>query len=307
MSGHGFGGFGSGAAAQRSPQEQRYFAISRSGMRPMTGAAAAAAVAPRTSSAGKRGVLRRASLSTSLTPATSLNLSGLEATPTAAGTAAAPAATATTPKGRRPQFVVRTGGRRHGTPRRLHGRVRTSDVMLDGEDCSASAAATSSSSGAVGADGASDGEDAAHGNCTLDDAAHALGIDNDRDSCAPTEEGEDDEGDHSSSSKRIAELEHALEEARAGQERALAAAAERQAVCDALLGQIEGLRRRYFNALCLAVKLDRATGAGSCIAQDQQDLYDAAKLQGVSVDDYPAWVVRHLGGGNAAPSTSPSQ
>lgn len=309
MVGHGFGGFGSGTGTgPKSPQEQRYFAISRSGMRSSTGASAT--VAPHTSSAGKRGVLRRTSLSTSLTPAASMSLSGLEATPTAPAAAAAGAAA--TPKARRTPFVVRTGARRHGTPqRRAHGHVRTSDVMFDGEDCSASAAASCSSARA--ADCASDGEDgdgagAARGHCTLDDAAHAMGIDNDRDSCAPTEEEEEEVGeaeaerDECSSSRRVAELEHALEEARAGQERALAAAAERQAVCDALLAQVEGLRRRYFNALCLAVKLDRAAGAGACIAQDQQDLYDAAKLQGVSVDEYPAWVVRHLGGagGSAA-------
>lgn len=285
MVGHGFGGFGSGGGGggegAKSPQEHKYFAISRSGVRPTTGAAA---VVPRTASAGKRGVLRRSSL----TPAATLSLSGLEATPTGA---------------RRAMQAGHTGSR---TPRRARGRVRTSDVMFDGEDCSASAAASSSSVvGAHARAGASDSEDeyatAAATHCTLDDAEHVPGIDNDRDSCAPSEEVSC--AGAAAAAARIAALEHALEEAHAARESALAKAAERQAVCDALLGQVEGLRRRYFNALCLAVKLDRAAGAGACVAQDQQDLYDAAKLQGVSVDDYPAWVVRHLTGPDTAPSS----
>ena len=101
---------------------------------------------------------------------------------------------------------------------------------------------------------------------------------------------------------KIAELEHALEEANKAREEAVALAAERQTQLEALQAEAESLRQRYFNALCLAVKLDTLQGddkkQGSSkqkqLADSQQELYDLAKQQNVPVEEYPMWVASNI-------------
>jgi len=100
---------------------------------------------------------------------------------------------------------------------------------------------------------------------------------------------------------RVAELESQLaaeRSARAAEAAAASEAAERAAQ------QVEKLRRLYFSALCIAIKLDRSsrskrskdgvlleTGA---LNRDSQQLFEVARLEGVALEAFPSWIAGRL-------------
>ena len=104
------------------------------------------------------------------------------------------------------------------------------------------------------------------------------------------------------SQQRITELEHALEESNKARDEAVALAEERQKQIESLQKETEALKQRYFNALCLAVKLDtlrddkKSSSSSQALGVDsQQELYDLAKEEGIRFEDYPHWVANNIG------------
>jgi len=263
----GFGGFGRQSV---SPQEHKYLSISRTGVH-------ASGVSGGSSGGGKRS--RRSS---------SVSSAALAAAASAAGVSSVSAMdSVTTPATQRTHYIMRTSGRKS------HGRkhVRASDAMMSdrsGMDVSASVETSGSATASASAV-----TEFTEGDSVMDNAA---GIDNERD------------GDQSSGiaavqqKERIEELERELEEVKKEREAAQKLAEERLRNCEALQAEVEALRQRYFNALCLAVKLDGRRGTKDASKSDmqqlhlgsQQELYDMAKSKGVPVDEYPAWVAANL-------------
>jgi len=266
-SSRGFGGFG---RQSMSPQEHKYLSISRTGVR-----ASGVSSSNISSGGGKRS--RRSS---------SVSNAAVVAAATAAGMASVSAMdNSTTPASQRTHYVLRTSGRKS------HGKkhIRASDaIMSDRSGLDVSASMETSSSATPSASAATDFTE---GDSVMDNVA---GIDNDRD-------GEQNSGMIALQQKeRIEELERQLEEVKKERDAAQKLAEERLRNCEALQAESEALRQRYFNALCLAVKLDGRRGnKGDTNVQQlqfgsQQELYDMAKSKGIPVDDYPSWVAANL-------------
>ena len=261
----GFGGFG---RQSMSPQEHKYLSISRTGVR------ASGAVGSGTSGGGKRS--RRSSSVSSAALAA--------AAASAAGSSSVSAMdSVTTPATQRTHYVMRTSGRKS------HSKKHVSD--RSGMDVSASVETSGSATASASA-----ATEFTEGDSVMDNAAGMVCIDNDRD-------GEQSSGMVALQQKeRIEELQRELEEVKKERDAAQKLAEERLRNCEALQAEAEALRQRYFNALCLAVKLDGRRGnkdVGKSDVQQlhlgsQQELYDMAKSKSIPVDEYPAWVAANI-------------